>query len=178
MGLVKPVKKEELDTEKLNELIEDINASSESHRNYMLENGEDMKFYMTEHKNYLNDYHISGDVDALVKLALAQGINEFTIVEAIEKHSSVEVDGIHCPDNYLESWIIGEQEIQVDGLKEKLEELTSDEFRYVAYNCDAYIGDKPTDWIYLNMDYDVYYLIPDLNKLAKALKLKKLKAVK
>ena len=149
-------------------IIDMINDAVSSHEEHVENDGmAEIPFYMWENVKKISDLdHLGGETKVIVKAALAMGHSEEKIIEVLKNNSSIELGGIYVPDkNYLNSWCLGEQEIQVEGLENLLSELTDEELEEITENCDAYLGDKPTDLIYVNMSDSVYYLMPDLDKI-------------
>jgi hypothetical protein len=146
-------------TEMLDVIIESINDLVSSH----IENERsnplcgDAHFYMFESKrsvedfSYLLDERHSSDLRAYVLKAKTQGVSDSLIIEALKKSVNIEVDGIYIPNNAVESWGLGEQEIQIEELNDL--DLTDDERTYLARNIDAY-WDKKSDCVYVSMSYE------------------------
>lgn len=164
---------EEINKNNCDAIIEEINDAIKADVDCIASNQmmDEIRFYIWEDKRQLSDInHLEGDTKELVELAKEQGIDEKKIFEALKEYSTVELHGVRVPDrNYLLSWNLGEREVRIDGLKEKLAALNPEEYNYVTKKLKGYIGDNPTDYVYHNMDHTVYYLRPDLDAIKKEL---------
>jgi DNA repair photolyase len=174
----KKAKRERGDTERARAIRDEIESTRESNLDYLQGDGADeYGYYMWEGKSRIKDLDNVGDeTQELIDWAGQNGIAEKDILKALKEHSSVQPGDMYIPDdNYLASMSLGEQEIRIDGLADKLKKLTDDELEYL--NWDQ--GVKPDeDYIYDDPGI-TYYLIPDLDaakdSLMKSIKKQKKK---
>lgn len=162
-------------SERAKSIVDEINANEEANRQYELNDGaEDYHYYMWEDKRRLKDLHnIGPETQDLIDWAKEAGVSEDKILDALKRHSSIETGTIYNnstsnPGEHLDAMPIGEKEVYHEGLKEKLDQLSPAEMEYVNRETGARKG---RDYTYVPMDYDVHYLMPDLeatkNELSK-----------
>ncbi len=163
----KKAMREKGETPRAKAIIQEIEDARTGHEEYERGDGaDDYNHYMWEDKRNLKDLNIGPDTQDLVDWAKSKGFHDDHIFRALKKHSSIETGGIFHPDEHMASFPLGEREIQVDGLGDKLNELTPEEQEHVNWEQGAKPGN---DYIYHDMNDTVHYSVPDLEATKKTL---------
>lgn len=151
---------------KANQVVDEINHHVEQNEEYKTgdDNADDMKYYMLEGKKYLKDLgNIGPETGDFIADARAKGYSDKQIMDLLKEHSNVETHGIYHPtDEYMQAWPLGEEEVQIDGLDDKLQSLNKEELDHVKRHANGYVSDRLGDYVTHDMHDSVHYLIPDL----------------
>lgn len=151
-------------------MSEEINESVESMTDDAKENplfGE-AHFYMFEDKrsfddmSHANDDRHSEELLAVVKKHKDNGVKDDLIFEALKDSVKIDVQGVFIPNNAVESWRLGEEEYQFQELSEL--DLADEEREYLSRKLNCY-WDKKSDFVYVDMSYDVIWMTCDPAKL-------------
>ena len=172
----------ELNIENLDELVEAINSEGEYAEEYYASEdyGNDLAYYATE-----------SDHDDIIKASIEDLDDEVRekAERMIERHSAKKIvellvengEMLYATDYYNrwnEAWSMpmGERDWQLqDELIERLYKLNKEELDYVEKNTDHCLKDN---WLYINLDYNRWYLKTDEDcwqEVFKALEPKHLK---
>lgn len=158
----------------LEAIIAGINETVESHEENMRDDplyGE-ADFYLWENVHDLKDLNLYGDINETVNEALLTHSRDI-ILKALKECCEIEVSGIYTMNNSVNSWVLGEQEIQIEELGEILPELTDYEKDYIRRKIEAHWNPKERfcpDCVYTSMDNEVVYAVCEPRGFLKALK--------
>jgi hypothetical protein len=161
-------------TELIEILIETINDRVKSDHEYSVEEAMDgeLNFYMWEGVRSLSDLSTYGEVEEAIEEA-KKTHSEAVILKALKASSETESSGIYRLNNSILSWCHGEAEIQIEELNQALEELSPDEIQEAKRSINAYWktdGKFCNDCVYEDRNYDVTYMVTDLEAFQEALK--------
>lgn len=115
-----------------------------------------------------SERHSPAVKDAVEALRAKPGVKDEDIISILAKTVSIDVSGVYIPNNAVNGWNLGEQEIQLEDLRSL--DLAEDEVTYLKRKIDAY-WDGKSDLVYVSMDYDVVWAtIDDIEKLRREIR--------
>jgi hypothetical protein len=159
-------------TSRAKEIAQEIEDSRRFTEEFELgDAADDYAYYIWEGKNSVKDLeNVGPNLEPIITAAKESGLEDERILDVLKKYTTMEAHGYRIPDdNYLASFNLGEREIQIDDLAEKLKKLTPEEREFLNWE-QGVRTDKDDDYIYHDMSDSVYYAIPDIEKIEKSLK--------
>jgi hypothetical protein len=174
---------QQLDEDKLDELVQRIDKEAEWADDYECNNEDSSTAEYVASLGYgdadgelqsrlIDILEEDGDVDDGIIRALAEAMENASdrkTYDLIEAHSELRsVHGWHDVTGSVYSMSVGEREWELDyELVEELEKLSEKEWEYVQKNTQAYMNCR--SYVYVGSEYDRWHLIVDVESLVESL---------